>query len=678
METPIIELKDIRKSFGPVEVLKGVDMQVYAGKVTALVGDNGAGKSTLIKGLSGAQPYDSGDVSFEGAPITLNSPKDASGHGIEVVYQDLSLCENLDIVQNMFLGREEVHQRMLDQAEMEKHATATLQGLSVRTMKSVRQKVSSLSGGQRQTVAIARAVLQKAKLVILDEPTAALGVAQTEQVLALVRRLADAGVGVIIISHNLADVFEVADYINVLYLGAMVAQLNDERDELQRRRRLHHRHQGRHVGCGGSGRRGGGLVTTPVEKSTNPPTNTAAQTVGDAPAPHQIATGHEGTVRDQIDSYVQRVRGGEMGMLPALAGVVIITVVFFILTPFFLTKTNIANLMTQTAALMMLAVALTFVILLAEIDLSAGVTGGLAMAIFILLTNVGGWDWIAALLVALVVGASIGTFIGFMVAKIGVPSFVITLALFLGLQGVILVLLGNAGAYRIEAPAVLAIMNKSMPVWAGWLMLAVIVGISLLTGLYDRSRRVASWYARSSDEPAVGTRRSMGSWRRIGRLHAEPEQVDERDPHQGRPGRRAHCARDPVDRYNHARPHPVRSPYLCGWRQPGSGQAGRHQRLPGAHYVLHPLLKPRCDLGSLHGQPGRHRRVLCRPRHRAVWCCRRSRRRCQPVWWPGAPGSGGGRRAAHLDDHEWARASRPIRGHHLGDHRRGSGSCRHG
>ena len=226
VEAPLIDLQDIRKSFGPVEVLKGVTMQVYAGKVTALVGDNGAGKSTLIKGLSGAQPYDSGDLTFEGAPITLHSPKDAAGHGIEVVYQDLALCENLDIVQNMFLGREEVHQRMLNQAEMEKSAASTLQGLSVRTMKSVRQKVSSLSGGQRQTVAIARAVLQKAKLVILDEPTAALGVAQTEQVLALVRRLADAGVGVIIISHNLADVFRVSDYINVLYLGTMVAQLD--------------------------------------------------------------------------------------------------------------------------------------------------------------------------------------------------------------------------------------------------------------------------------------------------------------------------------------------------------------------------------------------------------------------------------------------------------------------
>jgi D-xylose transport system ATP-binding protein len=155
----------------------------------------------------------------------LSSPHDASGLGIEVVYQDLALCENLDIVNNMFLGREETHQGMLDQALMEKRATATLGSLSVRTVKSVRQKVSSLSGGQRQTVAIARAVLQEAKVVILDEPTAALGVAQTAQVLALVRRLAESGVGVLIISHNLADVFEVCDYINVLYLGNMVAQL---------------------------------------------------------------------------------------------------------------------------------------------------------------------------------------------------------------------------------------------------------------------------------------------------------------------------------------------------------------------------------------------------------------------------------------------------------------------
>jgi D-xylose transport system ATP-binding protein len=225
MSAPVIELKEVLKSFGPVDVLKGVNLEAYAGKVTALVGDNGAGKSTLIKGLSGVQPYDSGEVIFEGNSVNIHDPRQASALGIEVVYQDLALCENLDIVQNMFLGREETEQGTLDESSMELQATKALQSLSVRTVKSVRQKVSSLSGGQRQTVAIARSVLRKAKLVILDEPTAALGVAQTEQVLNLVRRLADSGVAVIIISHNLVDVFKVADNIAVLYLGRMVTQL---------------------------------------------------------------------------------------------------------------------------------------------------------------------------------------------------------------------------------------------------------------------------------------------------------------------------------------------------------------------------------------------------------------------------------------------------------------------
>ncbi|WP_400994561.1 ATP-binding cassette domain-containing protein [Agromyces sp. GXQ0307] len=226
MEAPLIELSGIMKSFGPVSVLKGVDLKAYPGKVTALVGDNGAGKSTLIKGLAGVQPYDGGEVTFDGARVSLHHPRDASRLGIEVVYQDLALCDNLDIVQNMFLGREETEFGTFDEGLMEKEASDTLRSLSVRTVKSVRQKVSSLSGGQRQTVAIARAVLKKARLVILDEPTAALGVAQTEQVLNLVRRLADQGVAVILISHNLADVFEVADHIDVLYLGQMVAHLD--------------------------------------------------------------------------------------------------------------------------------------------------------------------------------------------------------------------------------------------------------------------------------------------------------------------------------------------------------------------------------------------------------------------------------------------------------------------
>lgn len=225
MAEPIVRLRNVKKSFGPVDVLKGVDLDIFAGKVTALVGDNGAGKSTLIKGLAGVQPYDSGEVKFEGQDVSLDTPREAAGLGIEVVYQDLALCENLDIVQNMFLGREETTGGTLNEAEMEFAAAKALQSLSVKTVKSVRQTVSSLSGGQRQTVAIARTVLRDAKVAILDEPTAALGVAQTEQVLNLVRRLADKGLGVLVISHNLQDVFKVADNIAVLYLGNMVAQL---------------------------------------------------------------------------------------------------------------------------------------------------------------------------------------------------------------------------------------------------------------------------------------------------------------------------------------------------------------------------------------------------------------------------------------------------------------------
>jgi D-xylose transport system ATP-binding protein len=225
MNAPIIELTDVKKSFGPVSVLKGVGLKVYPGKITALVGDNGAGKSTLIKGLAGVQPYDDGVVLFNGEQVHLHNPREAARLGIEVVYQDLALCDNLDIVQNMFLGREETATGIFDEGRMEREASETLRSLSVRTVKSVRQKVSSLSGGQRQTVAIARSVLKSATVVILDEPTAALGVAQTEQVLNLVKRLADSGVAVLMISHNLVDVFQVADYISVLYLGQMVASV---------------------------------------------------------------------------------------------------------------------------------------------------------------------------------------------------------------------------------------------------------------------------------------------------------------------------------------------------------------------------------------------------------------------------------------------------------------------
>jgi ABC-type sugar transport system ATPase subunit len=211
----------VDKHFGPVQALRGIDLDLPAGQVTALVGDNGAGKSTLIKAIAGIHPIDGGQILWQGRPVRLHSPRDASALGIETVYQDLALCDNLDIVQNMFLGREERRAGVLDEATMETKANQTLSDLSVTTVSSIRQLVASLSGGQRQAVAVARAVMWDAQLVIMDEPTAALGVSQTAMVLDLVKRLSSQGIAVLVVSHNLNDVFQVADRVAVMYLGSL-------------------------------------------------------------------------------------------------------------------------------------------------------------------------------------------------------------------------------------------------------------------------------------------------------------------------------------------------------------------------------------------------------------------------------------------------------------------------
>ena len=233
-ETPLLQLRNITKSFGSVQALSDVDFEVRSGEVMALVGDNGAGKSTLIKCIAGTHSADSGEILFEGKEVHIHGPRDAARLGIEVVYQDLALCDNLDVVQNMYLGREahDAFQR-LKEPVMEQKTAETMKGLSVTTIRSIRQKVVSLSGGQRQSVAVARAVMWNSKLVILDEPTAALGVAQTEQVLALVRRLAEQGLAVVIISHNLHDIFETAHRITVLRLGRNVGVYEREKTTQQ-------------------------------------------------------------------------------------------------------------------------------------------------------------------------------------------------------------------------------------------------------------------------------------------------------------------------------------------------------------------------------------------------------------------------------------------------------------
>jgi ABC-type sugar transport system ATPase subunit len=221
--TPLLRLENVSKHFGPVQALSDINLELRAGEVTALIGDNGAGKSVTIKTISGIHGPDGGQIYWEGEPVRIRTPRDAAALGIETVFQDLALCDNLDIVQNMFLGRERLSHGTLDEESMEKAAAETLASLAVTTVRSIRQPVASLSGGQRQSVAIAKSVLWNTKLVIMDEPTAALGVAQTAMVLELVRRLADRGHAVLLVSHNMNDVFEVADRIAVLFLGRLVA-----------------------------------------------------------------------------------------------------------------------------------------------------------------------------------------------------------------------------------------------------------------------------------------------------------------------------------------------------------------------------------------------------------------------------------------------------------------------
>jgi len=218
--TPLLELRGITKRFGAVRALNGVDFRVMPGEVVGLVGDNGAGKSTLVKVISGIHPGDDGEYLWEGQKQSVTNPTDATHLGIATVYQDLALCDNLDVVENLYLGQEATTSGLLDEVTMEKKANDLLEELSVTTIQSVRGEVGAMSGGQRQSVAIARSLLGEPKMVILDEPTAALGVQQTAQVLALIKRLKSRGLGVIVISHNLRDVFEVVDRIWVMRLGA--------------------------------------------------------------------------------------------------------------------------------------------------------------------------------------------------------------------------------------------------------------------------------------------------------------------------------------------------------------------------------------------------------------------------------------------------------------------------
>ncbi|MDE3029973.1 MAG: ATP-binding cassette domain-containing protein, partial [Paracoccaceae bacterium] len=352
--------------------------------------------------------------------------------GIEVVYQDLALCDNLDVVQNMFLGRERIERGMLDEDSMEHTAAETLAGLQVTTLRSIRQPVASLSGGQRQSIAVAKAVMWNSKLVILDEPTAALGVAQTRQVLALVQRLADQGLAVIMISHNLNDVFAVADRIAVLRLGQMVAQAPITEFDRSLAVEL--------MTTGTSDRMG--KVHTQPEVT---PTLTE-----DIAAPRQEAMPQAVVGTNQTPGLAgygrtlwSRVLAGQSGVLPVVLGVILIAAIFQSQNSKFLSAENLVNLLVQGSVFMLIGMGEVFVLLLGEIDLSLGFVAGIGATVATILVQPAiDWPWWAAILAALATTSALGAMQGLLITKVRLPSFVVTLAGLLGFQGLMIQLLG--------------------------------------------------------------------------------------------------------------------------------------------------------------------------------------------------------------------------------------------
>jgi D-xylose transport system permease protein len=490
---PLLRLSEVDKNFGPVQALVDVTLEVPAGQVTALAGDNGAGKSVLIKCIAGIYAPDEGQLYWEGEPVRLHAPHEAAALGIETVYQDLALCDNLDIVQNMFLGRERTRRFILDEESMETAASETLRSLAVTSVRSIRQPVASLSGGQRQSVAIAKSVLWNSKLVIMDEPTAALGVAQTEVVLNLIRQLVDRGVAVLVISHNMNDVFQVADRIAVLRLGRLVevrpvVELDRQivvdlmttgvSERVRPDAAQPEQHQIRATGP---------LPPAISDAGDEPITEAAASKAALAVNPAIVAT----SLREYLRAGLARIRGGESGVLPVIGGLLLISALFQSLNQFFLTPGNLVKLLVQGSVFMVLAMGEVFVLLLGEIDLSIGYVGGVGgvlMAEFVKQSTA--WPWWAAIAIGLVACAAIGALQGIIITRIGLPSFVVTLGGQLGWLGVMLIILGTGGVVSINDPVINNIASGNLSPLASWIVMVVIAGgFSAMTWSRDSRRR---------------------------------------------------------------------------------------------------------------------------------------------------------------------------------------------
>ena len=484
---PLLAVKGLQKRFGAVQALADVNLVAPAGKVTALVGDNGAGKSVLIKCIAGIHEPDGGEIVWEGRLVRIRDPRDSSALGVEVVYQDLALCDNLDVVQNMFLGRERLSSGLLDEDDMERAAAETLASLRVATLRSIRQPVASLSGGQRQAIAVAKAVMWNSKLVILDEPTAALGVAQTKQVLELVRRLADHGLAVIMVSHNLNDVFAVADRIVVLRLGRTVAEGDaagfDTRSVVElmttgrsSRPIVAPAESGEAVDEAQSLRRT--LPEDDVEKA--------------APAGSVIVADASG---QSLGAYLRalwsRILAGQSGVLPVVLGVALIAIIFQVQNASFLTPGNLVNLLVQGAVFMLIGMGEIFVLLLGEIDLSLGFVAGIGATVATLLVEPNlAWPWWGAIGAALIATAVLGAVQGLLITRLRLPSFVVTLAGLLGFQGLMIELLGAGGTIPIANDTINNLANATLSRTAGWVLTAAaVVAYAVLTFLRDERRR---------------------------------------------------------------------------------------------------------------------------------------------------------------------------------------------
>ncbi|MDE3238151.1 MAG: ATP-binding cassette domain-containing protein [Paracoccaceae bacterium] len=483
-DVPLLRVRGIRKAFGAVQALAGADLDVPTGQVTALVGDNGAGKSVLIKTVAGIHNADAGEILWNGQPVRIRNPREAAQLGIEVVYQDLALCDNLDVVQNMFLGRERLANGLLDEDAMERAAAKTLASLNVTTLRSIRQAVASLSGGQRQSIAVAKAVMWNSKLVILDEPTAALGVAQTRQVLALVRRLADQGLAVVMISHNLNDVFAVADRLAVLRLGKTVTQ-GPARDfdkpltvEL--------------MTTGVSDRMGKVAPPEGGAPSTREATLLPEVESGREPEePTPETDRRPQTLGGYASALRRRVLAGESGVLPVVLGVILIAAIFQSQNAKFLSPGNLVNLLVQGSVFMMIGMGEVFVLLLGEIDLSLGFVAGIGGTVATILVQPDmALTWWTAIFAALAATSGLGLLQGLLITRVRLPSFVVTLAGLLGFQGLMIELLGTGGTIPIPDETINNLANGTLSREGGWAAMGAVLAIyAALTLFRDRQRR---------------------------------------------------------------------------------------------------------------------------------------------------------------------------------------------